>query len=188
ELRDDLARALQDADPTVRRAAADAVGQAVQRSEGAARVRSALFAVLAVEPDSQVRGQLAENAGRVRADSADAAPTATALAAQLPLRGAVRGLFFLARQRAARGRLPAEVGRRLQEVAATATLPDDVRALVATAASIGDPAPVVRYRALALAPCAALAAATRDTNAHVALGAVDALARCGSDSAAVATL
>jgi cyclophilin family peptidyl-prolyl cis-trans isomerase len=217
-LLDDLVRALHDDDAGVRRAAADAVAQAVARGEGAPRARAALFAVLAVERDSAVRGQLAESAGRVRADSGDAAATAAALAEQLPLRGAVRGLFFLARQRAARGRIPADVGRRLQEVATTASLSDDVRAtaaaarlavggataedsaalrrdssgdvraLVATAASIGDPAPAVRYRAVALAGCPALTAATRDTNAHVALAAVDALARCGGDADAVAAL
>ncbi|GLC26864.1 peptidylprolyl isomerase [Roseisolibacter agri] len=218
DLLDDVAGALDDTDATVRRAAADAVGQAVQRGEGAARARAILLAKLGREPDASVRGQIAENAGRVRIDSADVAATAEALAAQLPLRGAVRGLFFLARQRAARGLVPAAVAARLQQVATTAALPTDVRAtaaaariaaggatpdelaalrrdasgdvraLAATAAMITDPAPIVRYRAVALAACPALVTATRDPNAHVALAATDALAKCTDDAAAVAVL
>lgn len=218
DLLGDVLGALDDADASVRRAAADAAAQAVFRGEGAPRARAALLARLARESDAGVRGQLAESAGRVRADSADVASTAAAIAAQLPLRGAVRGLFFLARQRTARGLVPAAVAARLQQVATTAAQPadvrataaaarlaaggatpdelaalrrdasGDVRALAATAAMIADPAPVVRYRAVALAGCPALAAATRDANAHVALAAVDALARCRGDAAAIAAL
>jgi cyclophilin family peptidyl-prolyl cis-trans isomerase len=218
DLLDDVVGALDDRDAGVRRAAADAVAQAVFRGDGAARARAGLLARLATESDAAVRGQLAEGAGRVRADSGDVAATAEAIAAQLPLRGAVRGLYFLTRQRAARGRIPGAVGARLQAVATTASHADDVRAiaaaarlaaggataadsaalrrdasgdvraLVATAAMLSDPAPLVRYRAVALAGCPALAAATRDANAHVALAAVDALARCPGDAGAVAAL
>ena len=150
--------------------------------------------------------------------AAGAGPTAETLAAQLPLRGAARGLYFLARQDAARGRLPAAVGAALQRVATDAAQPSDVRwtaaaarlaaggasdadraalardasgdvrALVATAASVGDPSPIVRYRAVALAGCPALVSATRDANAHVALAAIDALAKCAGDADAVAAL
>jgi cyclophilin family peptidyl-prolyl cis-trans isomerase len=215
---DDVTAALADRDAGVRRAAADAVAQAAFRGDGAARARAALLARLATESDADVRGQLAESLGRVRADSGDVAATAEAIAAQLPRRGAVRGLYFLARQRAARGRIPAAVGARLQGVATTAThaadvrataaaarlaaggataadsaalrrdASADVRALVATAAMLDDPAPMVRYRAVALAACPALAAATRDANAHVALAAVDALAKCANDAGAIAAL
>ncbi|MGZ8414755.1 MAG: peptidylprolyl isomerase [Gemmatirosa sp.] len=215
---DDVVAALADRDAGVRRAAADAVAQAAFRGDGAPRARAALLARLTGESDATVRGQLAESAGRVRADSGDVAATAGAIAAQLPRRGAVRGLYFLARQRAARGRIPAEVGARLQRVATTAAQPADVRAtaaaarlasggatsadsaalrrdasgevraLVATAAMIADPSPVVRHRAVALAACPALVTATRDANAHVALAAVDALAKCAGDASAVAAL
>ena len=215
---DDLVAALGDADARVRRAAADAVGQAASRGDGVVRARAALLARLAVEPDPAVRGQIGENAGRVRADSGSVVSTAETLAALLPLRGAARGLYFLTRQRAVRGLVPAAVGERLQITATTLANPDDVRvtaaaarlaaggatpeelaalrrdpsgdvrALVATAQSIGDPTPVVRYRAVALAGCPALVTATRDPDAHVALAAVDALAKCAGDPDAVATL
>ncbi len=104
--------------------------------------RSALFARLATEADPDVGGQLAENIGRVRADSGEVAQVAERLVAYLPLRGAVRGLYFLSRSRSARGRISASVGERPQ--------------YVATTASIDDPAPLVRYRAFALADCPAL--------------------------------
>ncbi len=213
-----LIRALADADPGVRRAAADAVGQAVAGGERAGVARASLFARLATEADPAVRGQLAENAGRIPADTGEVARVAERLVGSLPLRGAVRGLFFLSRSRTARGRIPASVGERLQYVATTPSNADDVRAtaaaarlavggttpeqlaafrrdpsheiraLVATAASIDDPAPLVRYRAVALADCPALVVASRDRNAHVALAAVDALAKCTGDAAATAAL
>ena len=215
---DAIAPALADADPAVRRAAANAVAQAVARGGGVGRAREALLARLADERDDAVRGQIAESLGRIRADSGDAARTAETVAGLLPLRGAARGLFFLTRQRAVRGLIPAGVAARLQAVAASGAHDEDVRAtaaaarlalggasaeelaalrrdpsadvraLVATAASIDDPAPLVRYRAVAQAGCPALVAATRDANAHVALAAVDALARCAGDAAAVAAL
>ena len=211
---DDVIGALGDRDAAVRQAAADAVAQAVARGERVADARRALLARLAAEPDTAVRGQLAESLGRLAASADDVAATAETLAEQLPLRGAVRGLYFLARPRATRERIPPAVGARLQAVVATPTLPDDVRATAAaarvlvggaspgelaalrrdpsadvrataaTAASITDPAPLVRYRAVALAACPALVAATRDTNAHVALAAVDALAKCPGHPAA----
>ena len=214
EVLDDVAAALADPDPGVRQAAADAVAQAAARGERAADARRALLARLATEPDSAVRGRLAESAGRVRAEGDDAARTAEALAALLPARGAVRGLFFLARQRTARGAIPASVGARLQAVAIAPAVPAEVRATaaaarvaaggatpadsaalrrdpsaavratVATAASIGDPAAVVRYRAVARAACPALVVAARDANAHVAYAAVDSLARCAGDAGA----
>lgn len=62
-----------------------------------------------------------------------------------------------------------------------------VRATVASAAMLDDPAPLVRFRAVAQAECPALARALRDTNAHVALAAVDRMARC-TDAASVAAL
>ena len=218
DLLDDLVAALADPDPQVRRAAADAVGQAASRGQGTATARQALLARLVAEPDRDVRGQLAENAGRIAVDSAGVAPLAEALARELPVRGAVRGLFFLTRQRTARGRLPAAVGQRLQAVATTATNAADVRATaaaarvaaggatpaelaalrrdpsadvratVATAESITDPAPLVRYRAVAQAACPALLVALRDTNVHVANAATDALARCSGNAAAVSAL
>ena len=218
ELLDDLVGALGDRDPGVRAAAATAVAQAASRGERTADARRALLARLAAEPDTAVRGQLAESLGRIAASADEAAATAETLAAHLPLRGAVRGLYFLARQRATRGRIPPAIGTRLQAVVATAAVADDVRATAAaarvlvpgatpeelaalrgdrsadvratavTAGSITDPAPVVRHRAVALAPCPALVAATRDANAHVALAAVDALAKCTGDDGAVAAL
>lgn len=214
----ELIAALGDGDAQVRRAAADAVGQAAARGERVEQARAALLARLAAESDPAACGQLAENVGRLRADSGSAPRTAEALAALLPLRGAVRGLYFLTRQRVVGGLVPAWVGARLQTVATTRSNPDDVRAtaaaarlaaggatpdelaalrrdpsgsvraLVATAESLGDPAPVVRYRAVALAGCPALAAASRDPNAHVALAAVDAMTKCAGDPAAVAAL
>jgi cyclophilin family peptidyl-prolyl cis-trans isomerase len=218
EVLTDVIRALDDADAGVRRMAADAVAQAVAQGDTSGRARDALRTRLPAELDAGARGQLAESLGRVRADAADVARTAETLASLLPERGAVRGLFFLTRQPSARGRVPAPVAARLQAVATTAALPADVRAAaasarlaaggttaddssalasdpsgdvrvrVATAASIRDPAPVVRHRAVALAACPALIGATRDPNAHVALAAVDALSRCPGDAGAVAAL
>lgn len=219
---DDVIGALGDGDSGVRKAAADAVGQAVAPAgsdgEAVGRARDALAGRLGSEADPDVRGQLAENLGRVRVDTAHAAPVAEALTAGLPLRGAVRGLYFLTRQRAARGILPAAIGERLQEVATTLANPDDVRATAAaariaaggaseeqlaalrrdpsgsvrataaTAESITDPAPVVRYRSVALAGCPALVTASRDAVNDVALAAIDALARCADDASAVAAL
>jgi cyclophilin family peptidyl-prolyl cis-trans isomerase/HEAT repeat protein len=218
EVLPDVIRALDDADAGVRRAAADAVAQAVAHGDTSGRARDALRTRLPAELDAGARGQLAESLGRIRADAADVARTAETLASLLPERGAVRGLFFLTRQPSARGRVPAPVAARLQSVATTAALPADVRATaasarlaaggttaddssalasdasgdvrvrVATADFLRDPAPVVRYRAVALAACPALVGATRDANAHVALAAVDALSRCAGDAAAVSAL
>ena len=220
--RDDLLGAalalLVDPDASVRRAAADAAAQAVARGGSVSTARDGLMVRLRAEPEADVRGEIAESLGRLRADSAQTGRVADAIAAQLPERGAVRGLFFLARQRTARGLIAPSIGARLQAVATNARTADDVRAtaaaarlavggatpgelaalardpsgdvraLVATAASITDVAPVVRYRAVALAGCPALVTATRDTNAHVALAAIDALARCPDDASAVAAL
>lgn len=213
----ELATPLASDAPLVRMAAADAVAQAVSRGEGVALGRGMLLDRLAVERDTLVIGMLAESLGRIPADSAALSHVARSIAARLPVRGAARGLFFLTRQRAARGLVPADVRGALQRVATNASIPADVRetaaaariaaggttpaeqaalrgdgsggvrALVATAESITDPDPYVRYRAIPLAGCAALATAAADPNQHVALAAVDALARCG-DSSAVATL
>lgn len=205
DLLGDLLDALDDDDAGVRRAAADAAAQAVSRGRGVDGARRALAARLAVERDPAVRGQIAESMGRMPVDSAAVAATARTIAAQLPLRGAVRGLHFLTRQRPARGLVPRAVAERLQAVATTPANADDVRATAAaariaaggaseaelaairrdpsgyvrvtaaTAASIHDPAPVVRYRAVALAACPALVAAAADSNVHVALAAIDAM-------------
>lgn len=218
EVLDDLITALDDRNAGVRRLAANAVGQAVSRGDAVETARAALLARLTSEPDSTVRGQLAENLGRLRTDSGDVARVASAIGEQLPLRGAVRGLYFLTRSRTARGRIPAAVVAKLQAVATTAELPDDVRAaaaaarvaaggatpaelgavrrdasgevraVVATAAMIRDPAPIVRYRAVAQAECSVLIGAARDTNPHVALAAVDALAKCAGDTRAIDVL
>ncbi|MHB1224177.1 MAG: peptidylprolyl isomerase [Gemmatimonadaceae bacterium] len=239
DLLGDLLGALEDPDAAVRRAAADAVAQAVSRGDGVDGARRALTARLAVERDPAVRGQLAESIGRMRVDSASVAPTALSIAALLPLRGAVRGLYFLTRQRPARGLVPDVVAARLQAVATTSGNAEDVRATAAaariaagdasaaeldairrdpsgavrvtaaTAASINDPAPVVRYRAVALAACPALVAAARDSDSHVALAALEAMGaaepgaspgaaqgpvpgavtpRCAGDDAAIAVL
>jgi cyclophilin family peptidyl-prolyl cis-trans isomerase len=183
-----------------------------------ADARRALLERLATEANPDVRDQLAESVGRLRAGSGDVARTAETLAALLPARGAVRGLFFLARQRDARGLIPAPVGARLQAVATATATPEEVRATAAaariaaggatpadldalrrdpsaavrvtaaTAESIGDPAPVVRYRAVALAGCPALVTAAGDANAHVAYAAVDSLAKCVGDAGAVAAI
>jgi hypothetical protein len=215
---DDVVAALGDRDPAVREAAAHAAAQAAARGERVDDARRALRARLAAEAEPAVRGALAESVGRLRAGRDAVAPTAEALAALLPARGAVRGLFFLTRQPDVRGLVPPPVGARLQAVATAAGAPDElrataaaarlaaggatpadsaalrrdpsgaVRALAATAESIDDPAPVVRYRAVALAACPALATAARDTNVHVAYAAVDALQKCGGDAAAVAAI
>lgn len=217
-LLDALASPLADPVVEVRLAAASAVAQAVSRGEGVDGARRMLQERLPAEGDARVRGRLAEALGRLPADSAAVAPTARAIARELPERGAVRGLFFLTRQRIARDRVPAEVGEALQRavtspelsaevralaatarVAAGGATPTEldelrrdplgsVRAVVATAESINDPEPVVRYRAVALAGCRALVTATADPDSYVALAAVDALPRCTGDPAAPAAI
>lgn len=227
ELLEDIVGLLDDSNELVRQAAANAVAQAVVRGDGVERARRALTARLSTEVNPDVRGQIAESMGRMKADSASVGAIAQAIAAELPLRGAVRGLFFLTRQRSARGAVPPAVAQRLQSVATSLDNAEDVRATAAaariaaggaseselrairrdpsgyvrvtaaTAASITDPAPVVRYRAVALAACPALVIAARDSNEHVALAAIDALgavltgtsrARCAGDAAVIAAL
>ena len=212
----ELARSLGDEQVTVRIAAADAVAQAVSRGEGVGSARALLLERLAVEGDPAVVDQLAESLGRLRSDSAVVPSVARTLVARLPARGAVRGMFFLARQGGARGAVPLDARDALQGAATNMTLPEDVRAtaaaarvaaggmsladqeamrsdpagsvraLVPTAGSISDPDPYVRYRALPLAGCDALITATEDPNMHVALGALDALARCPGSSVVAA--
>jgi hypothetical protein len=130
---DDVVAALGDRDPAVREAAAHAAAQAAARGERVDDARRALRARLAAEAEPAVRGALAESVGRLRAGRDAVAPTAEALAALLPARGAVRGLFFLARQQDARGLIPAAVGVRLQRVATSAGVPAEVRATAAAA-------------------------------------------------------
>ncbi len=205
EFLEDIVVLLSDSDSSVRQAAADAVAQSVTLGERVELARQALTARLSAERDPNVRGRIAESLGRIRADSASVGTIAQAIASQLPSRGAVRGLFFLTRQGSARGAVPVTVGRQLQSVATSLDNAEDVRATAAsarvaaggasgseleairrdpsgnvrvaaaTALSITDPAPVVRYRAVALADCPALVIAASDSNEHVALAAIDAL-------------
>jgi cyclophilin family peptidyl-prolyl cis-trans isomerase len=98
-----VAPMLQDPDPVVRAHAANALAQA-QRGGEVSRAR--LEAALEAEQDAAAAGVMAEALGRWRhADATDGARTLSILLGQLPSEarsGAVRGLYFLARQPAAR--------------------------------------------------------------------------------------
>jgi len=111
-----IATLLDDADAGVRAAAANALGQAVYRG-APGRARTLLADRLALEADAAVRGIIAETLGRIRhATSAEVQATIVAIAGtpqhvvEAPvdpfLLGAARGLFFLARQPAARDSIP----------------------------------------------------------------------------------
>ena len=127
-----LERALGDTVAEVRAAAADALAQAMAKtslatardsarpptSEELAHVRSLLSARLAGERDAAVRAVVLESFGRLPQGSpAQVKATADAIAPSLSAssvverRGAIRGIFFLARKREARasGVIPVEV-------------------------------------------------------------------------------
>ena len=127
-----LEKALADAAAEVRSAAADALAQAMAKTavatardsarpptaEELARVRSVLSARLTQERDVGVRAALLEAFGRLPQGSVDQVKaTANAIAPSLSAasvverRGAIRGIFFLARKREARtaGVIPTDV-------------------------------------------------------------------------------
>lgn len=125
EVADTIARMLADPAPEVRAAAADALAQSVARPAAAAahpdvtgRVRARLTELLATEREPTVRASALEAYGRLAQGSVDQVKaTATAIAPSLSAqsvverRGAIRGIFFLARKREARspGAIPAAV-------------------------------------------------------------------------------
>jgi peptidyl-prolyl cis-trans isomerase B (cyclophilin B) len=191
---------LDDAAPSVRAQAANALAQVT--SPGSAQVtRTALGERVRSEADPAVLGVLAESIGRLpHGDSADVAATVELLsglaerndttAAGDSLRlGVARGLYFLARQPAARNMI-AEPGtgtlRRLATESADAAVSPSIYAVrmrtVATAALIAtgaatladlrsilaDPDPFVRREAVA-----GLATMPGDTAASVVAGALD---------------
>jgi cyclophilin family peptidyl-prolyl cis-trans isomerase/HEAT repeat protein len=113
-----LAKALGDSSAEVRAAAADAIAQAVTRGDSVTRARSLLLDVLGRERDVAVRAMVLESIGRLPQGSVDQVKaTANAIAPSLSMasvverRGAIRGVFFLARKREARsaGAIPTEV-------------------------------------------------------------------------------
>ena len=131
-----LAKAIADPVAEVRAAGAEAFAQSVARPLAAnaadadraktasdiATVRDTLIALLGRERDPSVRALVLESVGRLQPASADQVKaTAELIAPSLSAssvverRGAIRGLFFLARKREARsaGRIPATVTDRL---------------------------------------------------------------------------
>jgi cyclophilin family peptidyl-prolyl cis-trans isomerase/HEAT repeat protein len=151
---------LEDPDPAVRAEAANAVAQAVLRSDPAvsAPARSTLLGRLGGETDPVARSALAQSAGRTRHGAAtDVATTANAIASaagQSPDPatdlGAAKGLYLLARQQAGRGAFPD---------AAAAYLGALLRAPPTSGA---DAATAQRTRTLAVAALAAAGRATSD--------------------------
>ena len=121
----EIAGALGDPAVEVRSAAADAIAQSVVRPAAASFVdsaRSSLSRRLGVERDASVRAMLLESIGRLPQGSVERVKaTANALAPSLAgasvieRRGAIRGLFFLARKREARaaGAIPTAVTDKL---------------------------------------------------------------------------
>ena len=117
--------ALDDPAVDVRAVAAEAIAQAVVRPTASASVdsaRSSLTRRLAVEREPRVRAALVESIGRLPQGSAERVKaTAEAIAPSLSAesvverRGAIRGIFFLARKREARsaGVIPAAVTDKL---------------------------------------------------------------------------
>jgi cyclophilin family peptidyl-prolyl cis-trans isomerase len=147
-----VAEALKDSSAQVRAAAADALAQSVARpapsgapqdaramiAADVARAREALTTHLATERDPAVRGVVLESIGRLPQGS-EAQVRATAMIIEPSLsatsvierRGAIRGLFFLARKREARtaGVIPVAVTDRmfamLDEPASSGLTPTD---------------------------------------------------------------
>jgi cyclophilin family peptidyl-prolyl cis-trans isomerase len=149
---DKIADRLIDSSPEVRAAAADAMAQSVARplpqqaapvvraqaASDLARARQALIGHLATEKDPGVRAVMLESIGRLAQGSAEQVKaTATIIAPSLSAatveerRGAIRGIFFLARKREARtaGVIPTEVTDRmfalLDEPASSGFTPTD---------------------------------------------------------------
>jgi cyclophilin family peptidyl-prolyl cis-trans isomerase len=147
---------LQDPDAAVRAEAANALAQSVFR-ETEPSARTLLLERLGSETDEGVKGALAQSLGRLRhADSADVASTATALvqatsgaaaAGERDLRVA-KGLYLLARQPSARGRLPESAVSWLES------------ALAASSSQTGDSLTARRTRTLAMAALVASGQAT----------------------------
>jgi cyclophilin family peptidyl-prolyl cis-trans isomerase/HEAT repeat protein len=143
--RDDIAAMLRDPDPAVRVAAAHALGH-VTRDSSSAAVRGLLLGARpAPAADPDLAGAIGETLGRLRQGRAAAEETADRLVSLLAHEGAaragaLRGLYFLARQPDARG----AVASRAQEI--TAGMRDErsahLRALtVATIAAAGAATP-----------------------------------------------
>jgi cyclophilin family peptidyl-prolyl cis-trans isomerase/HEAT repeat protein len=105
ELSDTIAQALRDPAPRVRVEAAHALGQALSRS-AAGNGPSLLMQALDGEPDPTVIAAIVETLGRLRyASPTEASPAMTVIVSRASgpaALGAVRGLYFLARQQQAR--------------------------------------------------------------------------------------
>ena len=118
-----IEKLLGDSQAEVRAAAADAVAQAVARGgDSVSRARTILLAHLEREKDPAARAMTLEAIGRLPQGSVDQVKaTARAIAPSLSApsvverRGAIRGIFFLARKREARsaGAIPTEVTDRM---------------------------------------------------------------------------
>jgi cyclophilin family peptidyl-prolyl cis-trans isomerase/HEAT repeat protein len=134
---------LRDGDARVRAAAAHALGQAVHQQDDHAAIRESLVRALAAERVAAVRAAIAETLGRTRHTStAQAAATLGLIVALLDENatarlGAVRGVYFLARQQPVRAAFDA-----------ASVAP--VRALITDAGESADP-DAARVRALAVA-------------------------------------
>jgi len=124
DLLDFITPLLRDPDARVRAAAADAAAQAVYRGSGAG-AHAALLRALLAEHDPVAAGAMAESLGRLRVTeatqaraSADAiVPRLDDAAAARP--GALRGLYFMARQPPARAALGSAVADAVRRIAAT---------------------------------------------------------------------
>jgi len=160
DLTDRIAPLLDDGEPAVRSEAANALAQAVYRTDGTT-VRDLLTSRLHEEAHPATAGALARSLGRVRlADAGEARSAALALAsAEVDPVGIVAGLYLLARQSVARGALPDEVLERLRELARTGLA--DPGVAPGDGAELAAPAPQ-RIRTLAIATLATAAQATPD--------------------------
>ena len=122
ELADTIALHLADASARVRTEAAHAIGQALFRDPGV-RLRDRLAQALSTEKDAGAAGAIAETIGRLRHSNAEEARASIALllprlqGEPLAVLGAVRGLFFLARQPNARPAFDASARSALLKVA-----------------------------------------------------------------------
>jgi cyclophilin family peptidyl-prolyl cis-trans isomerase/HEAT repeat protein len=124
---DTIARRLADPSAEVRAAAADALAQSVARPQlpsaaDVSRVRDTIRSHLVGESDPTVRAVLLESIGRLPQGSVDQVKTTANIiapslsaASVVERRGAIRGIFFLARKREARapGAIPTEVTDRM---------------------------------------------------------------------------
>ncbi|CAN5714940.1 peptidylprolyl isomerase [soil metagenome] len=165
ELASDIAPLLHDPDPTVRAHAANALAQASRSGEVD---RALIESAVAVETNGMTSGVMAESLGRIGHRTVDEAGRTVALLTprlvdgrdEAERLGAIRGLYFLARQQGMGAAFDSEVVGVLRSAVTSVppispqpALPNTRRA-GGTAAAESEDSPAVRLRTLAMATLA----------------------------------